>query len=146
MAHHTVGPARRARARPRKSKVSNTSSHVVISIHAVFKGLPRQTNMEQPWCCNPHYTYVVPSLFAINSDTQQKRQSLKDQFPLVQKVAGGKCVTTCDNWPYQHCKVFIFLALQDSSKGDIFTQWVWQWVIFSRCRRRMWPFWQRQRY
>ena len=68
--------------------------------------------------------YVLQSLFVINSDTQQKRQSLKDQFPLVQKVAGGKCVTTCDNWPYQHCKVFIFLAVQDSSKGDIVTQGV----------------------
>ena len=90
--------------------------------------------------------YVVRSLSVINSDTQQKGPSLKDQFPLVQKVAEGKCVTTCDNWPYQHCKVFIFLAVQDSSKGDIVTQWVWQWVIFSRCRRRMWPFWQRQRY
>ena len=60
--------------------------------------------------------------FCNQSDTQQKRQSLKDQFPLVRKVAEGKCVTTCDNWPYQHCKVFIFLAVQDSSKGDIVTQ------------------------
>ena len=66
--------------------------------------------------------YVLQSLFVINSDTQQKRQSLKDQFPLVKKVAKGKCVTTCDNWPYQHCKVFIFLAVQYSSKGDIVTQ------------------------
>ena len=66
--------------------------------------------------------YVVRSHSVINSDTQQRRQSLKDQFPLVQKVAGGKCVTTCDNWPYQHCKVFIFLAVQDNTKGDVVTQ------------------------
>ena len=66
--------------------------------------------------------YIARSLSVINSDTQQKRPSLKDQFPLVQKVAVGKCVTTCDNWPYQHCKVFIFLAVKDSSKGDIVTQ------------------------
>ena len=117
MVLHTVGPARRAGARSRKSRVSSKSSYVVIPFHADFKGLPRQTNMEQP-CC------IICSAvtFLINSDTQQKRQSLKDQFPLGQKVAEGKCVTTCDNWPYQHCKVFIFLAVQDNTKGDVVTQ------------------------
>ena len=50
MVLHIVGPARRAGARSRKSRVSNKSSYVVIPFHADFKGLPRQTNMEQPCC------------------------------------------------------------------------------------------------